>query len=159
MAAAAQPQKPAGRATLIVTVAALTVLAAIGGGLVGKLTIARLRAATAVPAIAQSAAPSPYAGGTEVRELPAIVTNLADPADVRIRLQVAIVYPRAAVEEPSVLAAKVTDDIVAFLKTLSLTQLQGASGLQNLREDLTERAAVRSQGKIREVVIETLVVQ
>ena len=57
------------------------------------------------------------------------------------------------------MAAQISDDLVAFAKTLTLSQLQGASGLQNLRDDLNERAAVRSQGKVREVVIETLVVQ
>lgn len=157
MAATAVSQKPPGKVHLIVTIAALTILAAIGGGLVGKLIVARLRGAT--PALAETGKPLPYAGGIEVRELPAIVTNLTDPPEIRIRLQVAIVYPRASVEEPAVLSAQITDDLVGFLKTLSLTQLQGATGLQNLREDLNERAAVRSQGKVREVVIEALVVQ
>ena len=58
------------------------------------------------------------------------------------------------------MAAQISDDLVAFLKTLTIRQLQGASGLQNLREDLNERApSVRSDGKVTEVVIEALVVQ
>ena len=56
-------------------------------------------------------------------------------------------------------AARISDDLLAFVKTLTMAQLQGASGLQHLREDLTERALVRSDGRVREVMIETLVVQ
>jgi len=42
---------------------------------------------------------------------------------------------------------------------LTIVQLQGGSGLQSLREDLNERVAIRSEGHVRELIIETLVVQ
>ncbi len=156
--ATAATQKPVGKANVIVTVAVLTVLAAVGGGLVGKLMVVKLQQAAA-PAPEPAKPAMAYTGDTEVRELPATVTNLADPPEMRVRLQVAVVYNKKAIENPNLMAAQVSDDLVAFLKTLTVGQLQGASGLQNLREDLNERAAVRSQGKVREVVIETLVVQ
>ena len=155
--AAAATEKPAGKANLIVTVAALTVLAVVGGGVVGKLIIAKLQVAKPVTEPVKPFVP--YAGDTVVRELPASVTNLADPPDVRLRIQVAIVFDKKGIENPNLMAAQISDDLVAFVKTLTIRQLQGASGLQNLREDLNERAAVRSQGKVREVIIETLVVQ
>ena len=160
---AAKAEKAPGKATLIVSVASLTVLAAIGGALVGKMIAGKLRALPTPqleagrPAPAQAAAA--YAGDTELRELPPIVTNLAEPAETRVRLQVAIVYPKKGVETPNVLAARISDDIVAFMKTLSVAQLQGASGLQALREDLNDRAITRSEGKVKEVMIENLVVQ
>ncbi len=149
-----------GKANFIVTVAALTVLGVIGGGLVGKLIVARLKTdVPASPAATAAERPAPYAGDVVVRELPAIVTNLASPSDTRIRLQVALVFAKRAVEAPDVMVARIGDDIMAFLKTLSIGEIQGASGLQALREDLNERAAVRSEGKVREVIIENLVVQ
>ena len=70
-----------------------------------------------------------------------------------------MVYPKAGVENSNLLAARINDDIIAFLKTLTVVELQGPSGLQALREDLNERAAVRSDGKVREIIIEALVVQ
>ncbi len=76
-----------------------------------------------------------------------------------MRLQVSLVYGRKDVDNPALLMGQVSDDLIAFLKTLTLPQIEGASGLQSLREDLNERASVRSQGKVRELVIETLVVQ
>ena len=159
--AADKPSKAAG----IITVAALTVLALAGGGLTGRVIAAKLRATppaaetAAEPAQGTVHAPPPYGGDTQLRELPPIVTNLAEPAETRIRLQLAIIIPKKGIEQPDVLAGQVTDDIVAFVKTLSVSALQGASGLQALREDLDDRARTRSDGKVREVVIENLVVQ
>jgi flagellar FliL protein len=48
---------------------------------------------------------------------------------------------------------------MAYLRTLALSQIEGAGGLQALREDLAERVRLRSNGRARELVIETLVVQ
>lgn len=156
--AAATKDKTAGKGGLVITVATLTVLAAAGGGLVGKLVGARAAPAAAAAATVP-AKPLPYVAGTEVKELEAVVTNLAQPAEARVRLQVAMVYAKGSVENANLLAARINDDIVAFLKTLTVAELQGPSGLQALREDLNERAAVRSDGKVREIIIEALVVQ
>jgi len=155
----AEAKDNGGKANIIVTAGALTVLAVIGGGLVGKLTAARLRDAATEVAQAPAAAALPYPNTAAVRELTPIVTNLASPAGSRIRLQVALVYAKDSLDDPAAMAAQITDDIVAFVKTLSLPTLQGASGLQALREDLNERAVTRSQGRVREVVIEALVVE
>ena len=38
-------------------------------------------------------------------------------------------------------------------------QFEGSRGLQHLRDDLSERANIRSSGKVRELIIETLVIQ
>lgn len=157
MAKAEDGAKKPGKGGLIIAMAGLTVLAAVGGGLVGKLLLSRLHLPPPVQVAAPVEKPTPYSGETEVKELPPIVTNLADIRKTQVRLQVAIVYTKKAVDNPAVLSARVGDDLVAFLKTLSLAQLQGASGLQNLREDLNERASIRSQGSVREVIIETLV--
>ena len=151
--------KPAGKGGLVITVATLTVLAAVGGGLIGKIVAAKAKAAPATTADAAASKPLPYAGDIEVKELPPVVTNLAEPEGSRVRIQVAMVYPKAAVENSNLLAARINDDIIAFLKTLTVVELQGPSGLQALREDLNERAAVRSDGKVREIIIEALVVQ
>jgi flagellar FliL protein len=49
--------------------------------------------------------------------------------------------------------------MVAYVRTITLAQLEGASALEHLREDLNERAALRTDGAVSEVVIQTLVVQ
>ena len=138
----------------------LITLLAVGGGFgLGKMLLARLHPAAAeTVAGAPNAVPasSGYGSDTQVKELPAIVTNLAGSEGTEVRLQVSIVYLKSSLPDAAVMVAKLSDDIVAFLKTITLPQLQGASGLQNLRDDLNERASIRSQGAIREVIIETL---
>ena len=45
------------------------------------------------------------------------------------------------------------------LVSASVAQFEGSRGLQHLRDDLIERANIRSSGKVRELIIETLVIQ
>jgi flagellar protein FliL len=100
-----------------------------------------------------------YGGETTLRELPPIITNLAEPSDVWVRLQASIVFDAMVLQKPDLVAAAIGEDILGFLRTLSLAQIGGASGLQQLREDLNERASIRSEGLVRELIIQTLVVQ
>ena len=88
-----------------------------------------------------------------------IVTNLAIPEGISIRLQTAIVYDKTDAPQIDVIATKIGEDVLAFVRTLTLAQIQGSSGLQALRDDLNERAVVRSDGKVRELLIEMLVVR
>ena len=74
-------------------------------------------------------------------------------------MEASVITEQLNEEEASILAARVGEDVVAYLRTLSPAQIEGARGLQYLREDLNERAAIRSSGKVRELIIETLVVQ
>lgn len=152
-------KKPAGKLWLV-GVLVVTLLGAAGGFLVGKQIVAMVRTSeTKAKSSEPAALASPYAGTVVVKELKPIVTNLVEPDSVMIRLQAALVYDTKAVPEGDALAAQIGDDMLAYVKTLTASQIQGASGLQQLKEDLTERASLRSDGKIREVVIETLVVQ
>jgi flagellar FliL protein len=92
-------------------------------------------------------------------DLPAIVTNLSAPQDTWIRLEASLLFDAKTVPHPEILGAEIAGDILAFLRATSLTQIQGVAGLQNLREDLNERVAIRSGGSVKELVIRTLVVQ
>lgn len=87
-----------------------------------------------------------------------IVTNLSEPADVWLRLDAAVVF---ADEMPNseIISAEISEDLLAFLKTLKVGQLQGATQLQHLREDLKDRVAIRSGGDVKDLIIESLVVQ
>jgi flagellar protein FliL len=92
-------------------------------------------------------------------DLPPIVTNLGAPQDTWIRLEGSIVFDPKTLPHPEAAAGKIGDDILAYLRTISLRQLEGPIGLENIRQDLNERATTRSEGKVRELVIRTLVVQ
>ena len=94
-----------------------------------------------------------------VVDLPPIVTNLGTPQDTWVRLEGSIIFDPKTLAHPEAVAGQIGDDVLAYLRTVSLHQLEGPIGLENIRQDLNERAATRSGGKVRAFVIRTLVVQ
>jgi flagellar FliL protein len=107
---------------------------------------------------AESPASAPAQSSTIV-DLPPIVTNLGAPQDTWVRLEGSIIFDPKTLPHPEAVAGQIGDDILAYLRTVSLHQLEGPIGLENIRQDLSERAATRSGGKVRGFVIRTLVVQ
>ena len=107
---------------------------------------------------AESPASAPVQTSTIV-DLPPIVTNLGAPQDTWIRLEGSIIFDAQTLSHPEAVAGQIGDDVLAYLRTVSLHQLEGPIGLENIRQDLNERAATRSGGKVHAFVIRTLVVQ
>jgi flagellar protein FliL len=146
---------------LIIAIVILTVVGVAAGAALGLKFASSMGAPPEMAAKAEETKKplSPYGGDIEVRELPAIVTNLAVPPETRIRLQASIVFDRKAVSNANILAAEIGGDVLTFMRSSTLSQLQGASGLLHLREDLSERATIRSNGEVKEFIIEALVIQ
>jgi flagellar FliL protein len=148
----------------LVPILVLTLAAGGGGALIGKQIVSATRAGADKPAAGAEgakAAPAAAPAGSErqLKELAPVVTNLAAPEGSWIRLQTAIVYDKNDAPAMELVGRKVSEDILTFVRTLTLEQIQGASGLEALRDDLNERAQLRSDGKVRELLIEMLVVR
>jgi flagellar FliL protein len=136
----------------------LTGFATGAGGLAGMQVAARLAAPKAETTAGQSFK-GRYAENATLKPLPPIITNLANPTNTWVRLEASIVIEREAEGEASALLAGIAEDFVAFLRTVSLQQIEGPSGFQNLREDLSDRLRVRTQGKARDLVIQAFIVE
>ena len=108
---------------------------------------------------AESPASAAPAQASTIVDLPPIVTNLGAPQDTWVRLEGSIIFNPKTLPHPEAVAGQVGDDVLAYLRTVSLHQLEGPIGLENIRQDLNERAATRSGGKVHAFVIRTLVVQ
>jgi flagellar protein FliL len=108
---------------------------------------------------AELSAGAPPAQPSTILDLAPIVTNLGAPQDTWVRLEGSIIFDPRTLPHPEAVAGRIGDDILAYLRTVSLRQLEGPIGLENIRQDLNERAAIRSDGKVRAFVIRTLVVQ
>ncbi len=136
------------------TALALLVITALGAG-VGVLF-------ASLPSSTQEA-PKPSGSSATARvkvlELPPIVTNLSAPPDTWVRFESAIVADSRFDSDVEALSGEINNDIIAYLRTVSLAQIEGASGFQILRQALNERVAIRSRGKVGELAIRTLVVQ
>lgn len=138
----------------------LTVLSAAAGGLASLyLLSAGQRIADNQKEPAERPVATAFSPTARLRKISPVVTNLAAPAGAWIRVEGSIVTDQMNEEEASVLTARLGEDIVSYLRTISAAQIEGARGLHYLREDINERATIRSGGKVRELIIETLVVQ
>jgi flagellar FliL protein len=145
---------------LIAAILVLTLVAIGAGAAMGlHLLVTAERAADAKKSVTPPPLASTYTGNARLRKLSPIVTNLAAPANNWARIEASMVTDSLNDEEAGILAAHISEDIVAYLRSSSAAQFEGARGLQHLRDDLTERANVRSSGKVRELIIETLVIQ
>ena len=107
----------------------------------------------------ESTASAPPAQASTIVDLPPIVTNLGAPQDTWVRLEGSIIFDPKTLPHPEAVAGQIGDDVLAYLRTVTLHQLEGPIGLENIRQDLNEREATRSGGKVQAFVIRTLVVQ
>ncbi|MCX7303216.1 MAG: flagellar basal body-associated FliL family protein [Hyphomicrobiales bacterium] len=93
------------------------------------------------------------AASETVIPLSAITTNIASPKDVWVRMEVSIVL-----DEPQDvdLPGTIQQDLLTYMRTVKMHEVEGASGFRHLRENLEERAAIRSDGHVKQVLIRTL---
>jgi flagellar FliL protein len=140
----------------LIELAIVVVLGACAGA---AFEASRAVAPSGADKLAQASAGAPPAQPSTVVDLPPIVTNLGAPQDTWVRLEGSIIFDPKTLPHPDAVAGQIGDDILAYLRTVSLRQLEGPIGLENIRQDLNERAAIRSDGKVRSFVIRTLVVQ
>lgn len=88
-------------------------------------------------------------------DLAPITTNLAVPDTIWIRLELSLVLDKEP-ENPE-LVLTIQQDIMAYIRTVKLIQVQGASGYQHLKSDILERARIRSQGLVKDVLVRTMI--
>src|SRR5208283_5017216 len=89
-------------------------------------------------------------------DLAPVVTNLAAPPDLWVRVEGTLLFEGKTLPHGEALAGQIAGDILAFMRTQTLQQIQGVAGLQHLRQDLNERVVTRSDGHVRELIIKSL---
>lgn len=96
--------------------------------------------------------------GTSLVSLGPIFANLAEPKNVWVRLEAALMIKPGPMQR-DVLVAQVSQDIMQFLRTVKLAQLEDASGLQFMHDDLNDIVRSRSDGQVIELLIKGLIVE
>ncbi len=158
------------KSTLIPLVGGLLVLTLVGAG--GGWAIGKMVSPTIVTAEkAKAAAAPPAAGGKKGEEgaLPTVVpeangilqldpitSNLAYPSENWVRLEVALVFKGPTDVK---MAEDIHQDILAYIRTVSLQQIEGPRGFQYLRDDIQERVDLRSEGRVSKVMFRTFVIE
>jgi flagellar FliL protein len=162
MAKAAEKEgakKPSGGIS-VVAILIITLLGAGSGGFFGMQVPGLIKAGPekshADAAGGHKPKPPP---SSLVQALPPITTNLAQPNTTWIRIESSVVINVDMGPEANVIAARMSEDIIGYLRTLSIEQIEGPSGFQHLREDLNDRVRVRSEGKVLELIIQSLILE
>jgi flagellar FliL protein len=137
-------------------------LGGLGGGAFGYFLMPDASAAKAPPQDTSPAPTGPAAGRfpNDALELaiPSIITDLASESKVRARLELSIIVAHGT-PETSTLVGEVREDVIGYLKGISLSDIQGVRGFQNLREQLDDRARIRGRGAILGLLIGGLVLE
>lgn len=152
-----------GSSALAFTIAmvAITLFAGLGGASFGLMVLPIAHEESKGKSQVEALEPGKprFSEGALIKTLAPIVTNLAGSSRTWIRLESSIIIEASDAGDGTVLASQVGDDIIAFLRTVSAKEIEGASGYQHLREDLNDRVRVRSGGKVRELIIQALILE
>ncbi len=166
-AADGQPKKKSAAMMTIIGLAVLTLLGAGGGWVVGGMVSPNVKAAVQEEQAKESkeaAGKKEGEGGlphisteaNNVVQLEPITSNLAYPSENWVRLEVALMFNGP----PDVkLAEDIHQDIMAYIRTVSLQQIEGPRGFQYLRDDVQERVDLRAQGRVSKIMFRTFVIE
>jgi flagellar FliL protein len=159
--AEAPPAQQMSLVSFLFVAVGLTVIAGAVGFFGGLQVLASVEHAISSQ---KEAAAEPIAGlptikPANVKPLPAVVTNLAGAPPAWIRLEASLLFKGDIPKNADALAGRVTEDIVAFLRTVTVKQIEGPIGFQHLSEDLNDRVRVRGEGEVQELVIQGLIIE
>jgi flagellar FliL protein len=90
--------------------------------------------------------------------IPTIITNLAGPGRVWVRLEFSVLLPKDF-KQSDALAAQISQDTISYLRTVPLSQLEGPYGLTFLREDLEERVQIRIGEQAQGILFSSFIVE
>lgn len=97
--------------------------------------------------------------GLKIFPFPPVLTTLSEPKGKWIRVEGSILITPEANQQPEILAEKSGEQILAYLRSLRLDQLEGPSGLLSIRSDLNETVSTLSGGQVKGVLIHGIVVE
>jgi len=148
---------------MLVAVLLLTLIGAGSGVAVGMLLQDAPNSQVAAGASAAPVTPpAPALHATDdavLVAMPAVLTNLAEPKTTWVRLEGVLLTGKQTQDPADVLANQASENVMTYLHSVKLNEIEGASGLLALREDLNDLVRTLSKGQVREVMIHTLVLE
>ena len=91
--------------------------------------------------------------------LPPVVTNLAQPNNVWIRLDGFLVIKKSPEIKAVDIGQQIAPFVLSYLKTLKATDLQGSNGLSALNNDLNEIVRTASNGDVHSVLLTGFIIE
>lgn len=160
--------KASAQPSLVVAMAIVTLIAGgAGAGFAFTLLKPGKAEPAAPPTPVEKHEPAAVANKVPANRFPAdavevalepIVTGLGPKADRKMRLEASVVMTKEA-STSATLKTELIEDIVVFLNGVTAEEISGARGLQNLREDLDDRARIRGRGTVLGLLISGFVLE
>jgi flagellar protein FliL len=91
-------------------------------------------------------------------QIPPIIVGLDGEPKTQVRLDLSIIAAHGTAEAGA-LKNEIQEDVIAFLKGLTVADIQGVRGFQNLREQLDDRARIRGRGAVLGLLIGGLILE
>lgn len=159
--------------SFIIVVALVAIIGGIAGGLYAMLAIEPMRAKTATAVASAGHGEAEAMGSRKVHASepsdtsPPSVIVAMDPIHVSLvgakerwlRLDASVVFAGKESGDHSAMSKHIAEDMALYLRTVSLEQIDSASGMEYLREDLSELARLRSKGGARGILLRALMVE
>jgi flagellar FliL protein len=95
----------------------------------------------------------------QIANLDPILVTLSGPQRSWARLELGVILEGPTHPDDAVLLKSMTEDIMAFMRTVPLVHVESAAGVEYLREDVEEIARLRSKGRARSIILRSLVVE
>jgi len=147
---------------LVKSAVAAIIIGAGGGGAFGYFALPNAAGAPAPHSAQTTEEKRPAVGrfpnDALAVEISSIIADLESSPKMRVRLDVSIIIAHGT-PETTTLKNEVKEDVIAYLKGLTVSDFQGVRGFQNLREQLDDRARVRGRGAILGLLIGGLVLE
>jgi flagellar FliL protein len=145
---------------------ALLVLSIIALG-VGWLVAEQLNTQATVATVQQVQESEEKTGSGEQPSLPKQNAILLDPIIIALhrsentfmRLELALIPEVGSDIDNQETRLRIASEIAAFVQTLTLLQISGPTGYMHFREDILDRARLTTNGKIKDVLIMSLVAE
>lgn len=97
---------------------------------------------------------SPSGNHPVITPLDPIVTNLSDPSEIWIRLELSVTSDLPL--EPD-LSGLIHQDLFAYVRAMRLGEMAGPSAFIDLKAELLSRARQRSDNRVQNIYVKTLV--
>lgn len=107
----------------------------------------------------EPAEPEPPLEMLKVVPFPPILTTLAEPKGKWVRLEGSVLVLPAGERSVELIGEESGERILTYLRTVRLDQIDSASGILTVRDDLDEMLKSLSNGEVRGVLIHGLVVE
>lgn len=88
-----------------------------------------------------------------------LIVNVGGNSGRWVRLEGSVAFAQPLKEGREALLAQMSEDVMSYLRSTALLQLESPAGLEFLKDDLMELVQLRTKGRARRFILRTLVIE